>query len=440
MRGRLFQIGMALIYASVLLVTYVFNISQNWSYMGFQQIGSVWPVVASLFLSSTFAAFIPVAIDTRSFLLTVLHYTFFIPSFLILASIGLDFEYLFALVICFFFVFSTSSLPLRTLGVTRLTRKAFFAVVGILLTLSVALMAAYGGLGSFNLNIFEVYEFRREASAGMPAVFSYLFSGVSKVVAPMSLALAIYFRSTFLFMLSSICIILLFGMTSHKSVLFLPVFVVAFFLALQKAKSIKPILYLLIGVGFVSIMEIIYTAILSPAQPGLYNTFIIRRALFVPPLLDSLYIEFFRESQKLYWSTSRFSLGISDNPYDLSAPFLIGREFFGRDEMSANTGIIGSGFSHAGYVGVMLYSVLAGLLLAFLRAYGRIVGHPLISAASLSIFVSIVTSTDFATAILTHGLLLLIVLLMFFPKEGSRKHSGLRGVNDHPLHHRPSTR
>ena len=83
--------------------------------------------------------------------------------------------------------------------------------------------------------------------------------------------------------------------------------------------------------------------------------------------------------------------------------------------MSANAGMIGSGFSNAGVIGVAIYAMAIGFLISVLNAYGRRIGHAFVTAASLSTLFNLVTSTDLITAILTHGLLLLLLLLALFP-------------------------
>ena len=65
--------------------------------------------------------------------------------------------------------------------------------------------------------------------------------------------------------------------------------------------------------------------------------------MFLPALIDSFYIEFFSDNPKIYWSTSKITFGLVRDEYFTSAPFIIGKEFFGSAATSANTGIIGSG-------------------------------------------------------------------------------------------------
>jgi hypothetical protein len=135
----------------------------------------------------------------------------------------------------------------------------------------------------------------------------------------------------------------------------------------------------------------------------------------VPTLLDGLYIDYFGQRTYYYWSWSRIGSLFVSNPYDQAAPFVIGFEYFSDLDMSANAGVIASGYANAGLPGVALYSMLAGLLLALLNAFGRRIGHAFVAAASLMTFHTILTTADLLTAILSHGVLLLLMMLVLFP-------------------------
>jgi hypothetical protein len=417
MKSPFFHVVITSAYAPLLVAVYLLEISEKWSYMGFGKIGSAFDAVTVVLIAITIAAFIPFKFDTRSFLLAVIHYTFIVPSLVISAANSLHATYTAAILIAVVLVFIFSAFPLRALRLRRLTIRYFFIFIGALLLITVMLLAVYGGTRSFNLNIFAVYDFRRDAAATMPGIFAYGFLAISKVVAPLVLILAIYLRSVLGFLVSSVLVVLMFGMTHHKSVLFLPLFTVMFYLVLRRSLDLRLIGFAFLAIVVIAALEMFYLFHIGVSEPGIFNSIIVRRVLFVPPLVDLTYINFFAEAQKLLWSTSRLGFGLADNPYGMTGPFLIGVEAFSREDMSANTGIIGSGFSHAGYLGVVVYSTLLGLLIAFFQAFGRILGHGLVSAASVSVVMTITISSDFATVLLTHGLLLLIALLSIFPRE-----------------------
>lgn len=423
--SKILQVFVASIYMSLLLLVYVVFIAERWSNMGFEAIGSGLDVTLAFLISAATAMALPGASDTRGILITSIFYLFFIPSLVISASTGFDLQYFLAVFIASCIVILFSLYPLRALRVKRVSGRLIAAVTGLVVFGSISAMAASGGFVHFNLDLLSVYDFRRAASAEMPQIFGYIFSGVSKVVAPILLIFALRLRSPLLFVLSCAAVLILFGMTSHKSVLFLPVFTVVCYLFLERAraKGLWLILLLFLSIPAISALEVAYAALIDPSYPALFTSFIVRRALFIPAYLDQAYIDFFSGVEKYYWSQSRISFGLVDQPYDVGAPRLIGREVFDRPEMSANAGMIGSGFSNAGYMGVAVYAMFVGLLISFLQAAGKIVGHALASAVSLSMVLTIVTSTDLVTAILSHGLLVLLAFLAVFPEDTKRRSS-----------------
>ena len=145
----------------------------------------------------------------------------------------------------------------------------------------------------------------------------------------------------------------MFGMTHQKSVLLVPLVVAAIFYFLHNSKAVLYIIVGFITVAGLSIIEILLIAASEQESVATYTSIVIRRMFFAPALIDSIYVNFFVDAPKLMWSTSRFGFGLAQNPYDVTAPFLIGRDVFGNEGMSANTGVIGSGFSHAGMTGVI---------------------------------------------------------------------------------------
>lgn len=406
-----------IIFSSLLTTIYALEISTNWAYLGFHSLRSTPAILTALFASLLYAFVLSGRRDVRNLMLIVLHYVFFVPGLITSATYEASQYYFLCLILAYSSILLSSIIPLRSVRIIQIARRSYFYIVLLAMTSAVLLIAIYGGLQRFNLNIFLVYEFRRDTEAAMPAFFGYFFSGVAKVIAPMTLALAIYFRSLWLAVVSTGLVVLMFGMTHHKSVLFLPFIVAAIYYLIQSDRAIFYIILIFNFVVGVSFAELLLVELIGSESLANFTSIIVRRVFFIPPLLDSIYVNYFFDAPKLLWSTSRFGLGLVENPYDLTAPFLIGTDVFSREGMSANTGIIGSGFAHAGVVGVAIYSLLLGLMISILQSFGKVIGHELVFAASVSIIMSVASSTDLTTAILTHGLLLLFLMLLIFPRD-----------------------
>ena len=308
-----------------------------------------------------------------------------------------------------------------------LSQTSILALVFGMILLALGLQVAFGGMENFNLDIERVYEFRRETASKLPDIFGYLYSNVASVLVPVALVLSLRFRAYWLAALALVSTVILFGITHHKSALFGPFFVAILYAVFSRIKSPRTLGLAFMAVPALCVAELLYLRFVASYDGAAYITSLIaRRVLFVPAMLDGFYVDYFSNAPKYYWSTSRLGAWAVDNPYGVPAPLLIGYEYFSSAEMSANTGIIGSGYSNAGLVGVSIYAVMSGIFLGLLNNLGRRIGHAFVAAVSLTTVFNILTSADLLTAILTHGLLLLLLLLAAFPPELADRRSPQR--------------
>lgn len=413
------HIAVALIYCVAMSWIYLTEISEFWAYMGFVGEYSDYGLISSLALTSLIAALLPKDKDSRGITIMACVYIFFIPAIIFASYSREPLKLLSVILVSFFIISFVSSFKPKAPAISGMTYDGILKIVFGAVVIALAIQAFYGGLQNFNLDIERVYEFRREAASDLPAIFGYVYSSVASVLVPLVLILAIRNGSYWLIAAALASSVILFGMSHHKSVLFGPPTVAMMYYFFQRVKSGHFIAFAFLTIPFIGIIEILYMRSFNSLEPAYLTSLIIRRVLFVPPMLDSLYIEYFSVNPKFLWSTSRIASWFSENNYGVTAPFVIGQEYFGDDDTSSNTGVIGSGFANAGLVGVVVYSIGLGLLIALLNAFGRRIGHPFVAAVGFATIVNVLTSTDLVTAVLTHGLLLLIVVLALFPSESA---------------------
>lgn len=436
---RRFHFLSTILYATLIALVYGTEISTKWGYQNFPPAEDLFYTAVAIFLTAILSLTLPAKNDSRGAIILIAHYTYFVPSIIFSAATGFSGPHLLLVLMAYVLILCLSGIVVPPIKIMRLPKYTFLLVLILLLSATVFLVVLFGGLSRFNLDFSSVYEFRRESAESLPGFFAYFVFGAAKVVAPMVILLSIHLKNRLFFLLSTLLLILLFSVTHHKSIIILPMLSLIFYWFMKTINNIKIVSFLFLGAAFLAAGEIALLALSDNSSPGIFNSYLLRRGLFLPVLLDHLYLDFFLDQSKYYWSTSRFNFGISENPYGVTAPFLIGGQYFGNAETSANSGVIGGGFSQAGFLGVALYAALSGFLLALLQAYGRSVGHAFVFAASLPVFISILTSTDFATALFTHGLVLLIFLLALSPSVGTDLKRKSRNLYAYPLHYRPST-
>lgn len=302
----------------------------------------------------------------------------------------------------------------RTVRVPAVRNGPVIAIVvaagGVIV--ATAWMIASGALATFNLNLDAVYEFREEAGAAINVgILSYIVVWVPAVCAPLllmralrdghrALALGIVFLHVFWF-----------GMTAHKAVLFFPALVVFLHVLFKHSRAISVIP---VGMSFVVMVSLIsYYVTESLFLSGMF----VRRVFFTPSHLTFTYFEFFQQNPLVYWSNS-FLSSFVNFPYDQSVPLVIGN-YLNDPTGWANNSFFSTGYMHAGYLGIVIYGLVAGSLLKIVDSLVTAT-VPMWMALSIIIvpFFTLVTSADLTTGLLTHGLGLAVFMLYLMKAPG----------------------
>lgn len=256
-----------------------------------------------------------------------------------------------------------------------------------------------------NLNLRKVYEFREEnAELSSIGLLSYTNNWTYKIFNIFIILYALKYKKYGICVIFLLCQVYFFSATAHKSVLFLPFIVIIIYLILSKTRSSY-----LIPLGLI-ILQLI-TFIFYYFFDNLFvSAMFSRRVFFIPSHLTYSYIDFFQNNPHIYWSNSILS-SFSEYPYHLPLSNLIG-EYNGDSRNSANNGFISTGFAHAGLFGIVLYSIMIGFLI---RVMNFLISNGVDSTLTLTLILlplrSLLVSTDFFTAMLTHGLIIIILLL-----------------------------
>lgn len=407
---------MAMLYvvAYALLATiYVLYTSSTWAYLGLYLAPSYGKIAASLAVLLIFVTVTPVKWSARTFFLNILLTVYLLPALILYGFSNrptLSAAIVWMAVAIAYFI-SGARLPRM-----RLLSLGAKDIAIVLLLVSVVLLGSFyalGGFTYFNLDFSRVYEFRDLASESLPGIFGYFSLLFTTAVIPFGIALSLYHKNYIIVAIFTLISITLFGLTSHKAMALMPFLSIGVFVLLSRVPRYVPMLISFSALLFLMVAIVLIDSNQNPSTIwGEVENMFVRRALFIPTLVDYNYIDFFTAQPKYYWSTSRLTLGLLDAPYNgVAPPLLVGQAYFGEDN-SANAGFIGSGFAHAGILGVVLYSIGVGLVISLFQAFSRHIGVPLTITATIGLFTSMIQSTDFVTLFLTHGLLPALVILM----------------------------
>lgn len=388
----------------------IYNYSMDtFAYMGFLNNFSM-----TRFYIATISVFIFAILIKTNGLLAKYHLIMItlvvIPSSIIYIFIGGDY-YIFltylatSIVLCVSIIFK---MPL--LKSFSVDDRDLFRLFWTMIVVYFALIFTFGGGIYLNFNLLEVYNIRDEASNNLPSIFTYFSPIIGKIVIPLVIVLALERKKYIFAFLGIVAGVFVFALTAHKSPLFYGA-AVFFLYFLYNRKFSTYFLLSVIVILFTSFIDIYFKYTVSSDSFGVWHSILFRRSFLVPSLLNNYFIDFFSQNEFYYWSQSRISLGWVQSYYDVTAPFLIGREYFGDMNMAANTGWIGSGYSNSGLIGVVLYSLILGMMLAFFNSISYKIGERLVFCSSIITVLVLFTSTDLLTIFVTHGAIFLIIIL-----------------------------
>lgn len=285
-------------------------------------------------------------------------------------------------------------------------------LINSLMTLSffiILVMIYYNGLPSFAaLNFNNVYEIREENS--YPSIMNYFFLWQSKVFGPFLIAYFLYNNQKTRFMIILFIQFALYLITAHKIVLFGPILVIGLYIILKIFKKIE--LLILCGANsLVLVSFLLYYFNVTEWAASLF----VRRMFFVPAKNGFYSYDYFSEAGNIYLSNS-FLRGISEYPYSISLYNIIGKEFYGSPTVNANAGYLADAFIHFNFLGILLFSILLGLLLLLMDCFGKGLPLPIIMGLTVMGFYSIVDSPLF-TSMLSNGIIIALLFLLLFNQE-----------------------
>lgn len=286
------------------------------------------------------------------------------------------------------------------------------AVAASIMAVSYLIAWAYvsGALAHFNLDVSKVYNFRDEVAALLDVgALSYLNLWVYKVFTIFLFCVCLLNRKFQWIALLFVIQFFFFGLTSHRIVLFLPFMTIAVWFYLTHFDRLTPMPYMAALGLLLALLLFVFSDIGSVAEIA------IRRAFFVPSGMTFQWFDFFTFHPHVYWSDKLLASFSSGEYLHVNVPRLLGTYFVPGAESASNMGLVPAGFAQAGIWGVVLYSVVLGLILGLLNAVVRS-GAPLwfVCAMTIGPLRTALADSDLFTTLLSHGLGVAVVLLWLY--------------------------
>ncbi|NPA71531.1 MAG: hypothetical protein GXO35_01755 [Gammaproteobacteria bacterium] len=402
---------------SLLYIGYYVYIVPKWAYYGFAWTPNWVKVGEALFLLVLGTSLLPSSFSKPSDFYAHFQFLIIIPMLVLFSAMDQARQFIYMVFLGFGIIVEIPQIfHLRIVWFPKFSRVNIIQMLLLIGYSVIVSLLLLGGLRYMNFNLRNVYIYRNVIAVSFPKVYGYINSWVAKVVFPLALALSLVERRRKFLVLSFIGSWLMFGLTSHKAILFYPIAVILIYKLLQFRCGLVCIL---LGYTLIPLLALFDYWFYIFHQ--WFATLFLRRALFVPALINFFYYDFFSQQGYAYWAYSKITLGLFPYKFETSIPYVIGEHFFPWAFIGANTGWIGSGYANAGFVGLLIYATFIGFLLTLLNAYQAIHERHFLVAVTLPTYQSFLLSSDLLTALFTHGTLLMLALLLLFCTKSSSR-------------------
>ena len=391
---------------------FIVYLTGNWSYLGYTLQPSYWKIVSSYGLLPLVAVLASAQTYKRpSQFFTSLFVFFVVLPYQTVASWGGGYIYhILVPFACLLILVITCNIKVR-IPVIKQENFLVLSVLFALISTYFIFVLSNEGFSDFNLNLYQVYDFRESQKANVQVgIFAHIGNWVGKILLPVLAVYSLHKKNYVLLILALVLSILAFGVANQKTTLlfsFLGVGVYIF-VSMQSAGFIRllmlTLIFLTTSFGAFFLLNF-----------DLASSFLVRRAIFAAAINFTHYINYYSQYDYLYWSNSIFS-SILDYPYINSSPGQVIGEYLGNYK-NVNSGFMASGYMHAGLMGIFIYSILLGVVLAFFDSVSDKNNKALITASAAPLILNVFINSDLIVAMGTHGLLLLMFLSLILARS-----------------------
>lgn len=294
-------------------------------------------------------------------------------------------------------------------------KKDYFLYFLMFLCVLNLLYLIYMSGGKFILSFADVYEYRSENHDSYSGIFGYLNNWSTKVLVPFLVAVGLATKRKNILIISIFLCLSFYAFTGHKSIL-LPLILCFFLNNVFKKNYSYDLFYRFSTICFLGLISfsMIGISLFLIKQEVVFGSVFFRRTFFVPAFLNNIYFEMFNDKYNpIYWSNSILSSYLHYPYNDVPVTKIVGA-YLNQPDMGANTGFVASGFMQAKYYGIILYSCIVFLINYFITKVSHRVNPIVFNSVLLMPFLTIFSSSDLFTGMLTHGLIIAIFILYLY--------------------------
>lgn len=316
--------------------------------------------------------------------------------------------YIGIVILALFFISMILKIKPLTLNIRSNTANTWlFFVFGVYLVISILLIVQRGGIDPRAFNFDSIYGLRAETE--LRGVWGYFLNWSTKAFAPFYFVY-FYFNKKKIPLLVVVTLQLLMYLSfGNKAFLFSIGILILMTLIMRRGRFVKEFIISMSALN-----------LLAYFTDKFLNVDILRRAIpyrlvYIPAQIQYQYYDFFKGRDKLLFAEGLIGRVLSiQSPFTESISRVIGM-YYSRSGLgtNANTGIISDAYANGGVFGVIVISILFGVVLLFIDSTTKKL--PLyVTIGSLSYITFVLNDTGLFTTLLTGGMGIMILLLMMF--------------------------
>lgn len=430
-------------FALLLVYFYATYVSVDFAYMGHTWNPNYLTIATGTMIVGGIALYLPGGVRRAGdILIYILFLMAFVPSMVIpstFTSLTTDSLLIFQLILaaCFLIILFVNAAPGVRLDFGVFSPRGYRKFLLALWIAMIIPIVYYMGVPSSIPGLGAVYESRfqaRESMSSAPVIVAFLYTMMARIVSKVLFVYGLIYRKPLFLSLGVLTSVYLYGVSGHKSFLFQLGLYVLIILGMAILKN--GLVRLIVPAGLIVIIAAVIGDLLLNFD--WLKSLLIRRTFIVPGILSGYYHEFFSSNPSTQWAYS-FLGGLGSSPHDTTPPFLIGEQYFNNPATSANASIWSDGFANFGYVGMLVATIVAGIVIWIVNSAA--LGRPLRFVMPLTTVVLMVfVSSSVFTSLLTHGVILLVLLVVLCPVDSTQnpKNSGATSHSLLPDSSRPT--
>lgn len=393
----------------ILELSYYHFVNRHFSYMGFNYDFSLVKYMESLLMILWLFVIIPKNNNVSSIAVNILYILMVIPILSIYPLKNESRIYFYSVVTSFsILILTVKTLPRFKLKIkynfNGLLKLVFIAMTSLVYFL----LIRFNGLPNLKLLDFnEVYKIRSEIEYGY-GFMQYLVTWQGAILNVFVMIVTLVSRRKYSFIFVSILQIMLYLLTTHKTFLFYPFVLYILILVLNRSK---------LHVGYIAAVGSSFGVLLSLGINKIFGnlmipSMVISRIFFLPAQISYQYYEFFSQNGFVYLSHSVFRILFQTPVYSDHPIRLIGQAYYTNNW--PNTGYLGDAYMNFGVIGMIIFSIIFGIVLKVIESLANTPFKLSITKAFIIIFMFSTSNIGLLTSMLNGGLVLFMVILYLF--------------------------